>query len=202
MYRSFMPGLGLVISRARMATVALVCAFLLGSGIVPALAAEDGSYVMQCGCPLEWGGDWDGSGVFIEDDSLDWIVLGNAEDATTALIFHEIPREGGSLEDLVERRSASLESAIWVDRLREAQLESDTESIAVGRSWNNANGGVTYSLQFVTVWEEHFLLSIEYVATAGTFVEAWASLEDVLLIGNPVLTQFDPEEIVFELEDL
>jgi hypothetical protein len=193
-FRSLMPGLRLAISRARLATVALVCAFLLGSGVAPALAGENGSYVMQCGCPLEWSGDWDGNGIFNEDKSRDTIALANG---TAVLIFHEIPMVDGSLDEMVNDRSASLEDT--VEDLDDGAIDSDPLFIVQGRTWTNAGGDTMVSLQHVQVWENDFLLSIEFVAPEDDFVDSWDSLEDVLLIGAPVLGEFDAEEIVGDL---
>jgi hypothetical protein len=164
--------------------------------VTPALAGENGSYVMQCGCPLEWSGDWDGNGVFNEDESRDTIALANG---TAVLIFHEIPMPSGSLDEMVDDRSASLEDAANVEDLDDGALDSDPDFIVQGRTWTNADGETMVSLQHVQVWENDFLLSIEYVAPEDDFVELWDSLEEVLLIGSPVLNTFEPEEIVGEL---
>ncbi|HYI25531.1 MAG TPA: hypothetical protein VD767_08995 [Thermomicrobiales bacterium] len=200
MLRRFLPVPLGAAHRLRAAFVALACALLLGSGGPPALADQDGSYTFQCFCPLEWSGDWDGNGVFDEGESLDTVAL--AHD-TAVLLMHEIPLDDGSIEGMIEDRTAVLEGASTIEDLGEAVIDEDAQDfVLMGRSWTDAEGETMLSVQYVQVWEVSFLLSIEYVATADTFVEGWDALEDVLLIGTPVLSEFDPEDIVGELEDL
>jgi hypothetical protein len=197
MFRSYAPALRLAISRARLATVALACAFLLGSGIDPALALEDGSYTFQCFCPLEWSGGWDGNGVFDEDESLDTVALAND---TAVLLMHEIPLDDGSIEGMIEDRTEVLEGASTIEDLGETVIDEDAQDfVLMGRSWANAEGETMLSVQYVQVWEVSYLLSIEYVAPEDDFVDSWDSLDDVLLIGTPVLAEFDAEEIAGEL---
>ncbi len=44
-----------------------------------------------------------------------------------------------------------------------------------------------------------YLLSIEFVAPEADFVDAWETLDDVLLIGTPILAEFDGEEIAEDI---
>ena len=180
---------------ARIALLALIPGIALGAGIAPALAEENGSYVFQCMCPLEWSGDWDGNGTLDEDDSLDTVALAND---TAVLLMHEIPFDDGTIEGMIEDRTASLEDA--VEAYDETVIDEDTQDwTLVGRTWEDADGDTMISVQYVQVWEVDFLLSIEFIAPEDDFVDQWDTLEDVLLVGLPVLDEFDGEELFDEL---
>ncbi len=69
----------------------------------------------------------------------------------------------------------------------------------MGRSWTSAEGETILSVQYVQVWEVSYLLSIEFVAPEADFVDAWETLDDVLLIGTPILAEFDGEEIAEDI---
>ncbi|MDQ3444224.1 MAG: hypothetical protein M3490_11510 [Chloroflexota bacterium] len=172
---------------------------LLLAGAVPAtaLAEEGGAYTLQCFCPLEWDESWDGQGVFDESDSLDTVALTNGG---AVLLIHEIPLDEGSLEGMVEGRSDVLDGSRALDDLDETLIDEDTQDwILMGRSWTNAEGDTMLSAQYVQVWEVSFLLSIEFVAPEDDFVDAWDSLDEVLLVGSPVLAEFDAEDIADEI---
>ncbi len=172
---------------------------LLLAGAVPAtaLAEEGGAYTLQCFCPLEWDESWDGQGVFDESDSLDTVALTNGG---AVLLIHEIPLDEGSLEGMVEGRSDVLDGSRALDDLDETLIDEDTQDwILMGRSWTNAEGDTMLSAQYVQVWEVSYLLSIEFVAPEDDFVDAWDSLDEVLLVGSPVLAEFDAEDIADEI---
>jgi len=177
----------------RACLVTVVAALMLGvTAPASTFAAEDGLYIMQCGCMVEWTGDWDGNGIFSEEDTLDTIALSNG---SGVILMHEIPAEDGTLEDLVEERSAILDDSRAISDLEETYTDSSQQSIATGRTWENADGDLVYGFQYVQVWEVNFILSIEFVSTEDAFVDEWDTLEDVLLVGSPILGEFDAEEI-------
>jgi len=177
--------------------LALMAALLLATGPGSALAEEGGSYTLQCFCPLEWSEEWDGNGVFLEDATLDTVALANGG---AVLIMHEIPLDAGTLEGMVEDRTASLDDSPAIDGLDEVLIAEDTQDwILMGRSWTGDDGETMLGMQYVQVWEVSFLLSIEFVAPEAEFVEAWESLDEVLLVGTPVLDEFEGDEIADEL---
>jgi hypothetical protein len=180
---------------AHLGLLAIVSILALGTGVTPALAEENGSYVFQCMCPLEWFGDWDGNGVLDEDAALDTVALAND---SAVLLMHEIFLEDGTIEGMVETRTEALEAT--VENYDEAVIDEDAQDwVLVGRTWTNADGDTMVSVQYVQVWEVSFLLSIEYVAPEDDFVDQWETLEDVLLVGLPVLDEFDGEDLFAEL---
>ena len=180
---------------ARLVLLALIPALAMGAGIAPALAEENGAYTFQCFCPLEWTGDWYGNGVLDEDASLDTVALANG---SAVLLMHEIPFDDGSIEGMIEDRTAALENV--VEDYEETIIDEDTQDwTLVGRTWTNADGDTMVSVQYVQVWEVDFLLSIEFVAPEDDFVDRWDTLEDVLLVGLPVLDEFDGEDLFAEL---
>lgn len=175
--------------------LALVSTLLLAAGPASAVAEEGGSYTLQCFCLLEWGETWDGQGVFNEDDSLDTVALTNDG---AVLILHEIPLADGTIAGMVEDRTATLEDA--VDDYDETPVDAGQEDwVLVGRSWTNAEGDAMLSAQHVQVWETNFLLSIEFVAPEADFVDAWETLDEVLLVGAPILEEFDGTELLDEI---
>jgi hypothetical protein len=177
--------------------LAVIAGLLLATGPGSALAEEGGSYTLQCLCPLEWGEEWDGNGVFDDDASLDTVALANG---SAVLIMHEIPLDEGTINGMIEDRSEVLESSRAIDDLDEQVIDAGQEDwILMGRSWTGPEGETMLGAQYVQVWELNFLLSIEFVAPEDDFVGAWDSLEDVLLIGTPVLAEFDAEEIVDQI---
>ncbi len=182
--------------RFRFAVLAIACALVLGSGVSPALAAENGAYTFQCMCPLEWSGDWDGNGVLDEEASRDTVALAND---TAVLIFHEVPMADSSLDEIVEDRSADLEGSSNVEDLDDGAIDTDPSFIVQGRTWTDANGEAMVSIQHVQVWETNYLMSIEYVAPEDDFADLWETLGEVLLVGSPVLGEFDADEILGEL---
>jgi hypothetical protein len=180
---------------ARLGLLAVVPLLALGAGVTPTLAEENGSYVFQCMCPLEWSGDWDGNGVLDEDASLDNVALAND---TAVLLMQEIFLDDGTIEGMVEDRTEALEDT--VEDYDETVIDEDTQDwVLIGRTWEDADGNTMVSVQHVQVWEVSFLLSIEYVAPEDDFVDQWDTLEDVLLVGLPVLDEFDGEELFSEL---
>lgn len=182
----------------RTGLLAIVAALTIGASLpVRALAEEGGAYTLQCFCPLEWSEPWDGQGVFDESDSLDTVALANDG---AVLLIHEIPLDDGTLEGMVEDRGASLDESSAIDDLDEVLIDEDTHDwILMGRSWTSSEGETMLSAQYVQVWEVSFLLSIEFVAPEADFVGAWETLDEVLLVGTPVLDEFDGEEIADDL---
>jgi hypothetical protein len=180
---------------ARLGILAVIPLVALGTGLAPALAEENGSYLFQCMCPLEWSGDWDGNGVLDEDESLDTVALAND---SAVLLMHEIFLDDGTIEGMVEDRTDALENT--VENYDETVIDEDTQDwVLVGRTWENADGDTMVSVQYVQVWEVSFLLSTEFVAPEDDFVDQWDTLEDVLLVGLPVLDEFDGEDLFDEL---
>ncbi len=181
---------------ARHGMLALVSVLLLAGVAVPAGAQGAGQYTLQCSCPLWWNDPWDGNGVFNAAASLDTVALANDP---AVLLIHETPLSAGTIAGMVEDRTASLESSRAIDDLDEFVIDEDDDFTVIGRIWDNRHGETIFSVQHVQVWESNFLLSVEYVAPEDAFVEMWDSLQDVLLIGQPVLGAFDPEDLLDEL---
>ena len=191
--RSARPGV-----LTRIGLIAVMAALTIGVSLpANALAEEGGDYTLQCFCPLEWSEAWDGNGVFDEDATLDTVALANDG---AVLLIHEIPLDGGTLEGMVDDRGASLDGSSAIEDLDEAVIDEDTQDwILMGRSWTSAEGETILSVQYVQVWEVSYLLSIEFVAPEADFVDAWETLDDVLLVGTPILADFDGQEIADEL---
>ncbi len=191
--RSARPGV-----LTRIGLLAVMASLTIGVSLpANALAEEGGDYTLQCFCPLEWSEAWDGNGVFDEDATLDTVALANDG---AVLLIHEIPLDGGTLEGMVDDRGASLDGSIAIEDLDEAVIDEDTQDwILMGRSWTSAEGETILSVQYVQVWEVSYLLSIEFVAPDADFVDAWETLDDVLLVGTPILADFDGQEIADEL---
>lgn len=181
----------------RTGLLAIMAALTIGASLpASALAEEGGAYTLQCFCPLEWSEPWDGQGVFDESDSLDTVALANDG---AVLLIHEIPLEDGDLDGMIADRTDSLERGTTIEDL-EATWEDETDEEAfAGRTWVNADGDTLYSFQYVQVWETNFLLSIEFVAPEDDFVEAWDDLDLVLLIGSPILGDFDAEDVAQDI---
>lgn len=184
-------GSGLI---ARSGLLAVVAILIMASGMpAGALAEEDGDFILQCFCPLSWSGPWDGAGVFNDDESLDTVAL---TDDGAVLLIREIPLVAGDLAGMIEERTESLERGAAISDLEETWTDGSDDEAFSGRVWVNGDGATMYSFQFVQVWETNFLLSIEFIAPEEEFVEAWDSLELVLLIGSPILGEFDADETV------
>ena len=181
-------------SRHRVATVVLFLA-LLFVGTAPVAAQSGTSATLQCGCPLEWSGPWEGVATFDDDLSLDSVAL-VAGDAV--LIVHEIPLESGSLDDLLQDRSDDLLDNRTLDDVEILWNDVDDESGSSGRTWVGPGGEELVSYQWVQVWEFNYLISIELVAPLDDFEDAWSDTEDVLLVNQPILHESDVDD-VFEL---
>jgi hypothetical protein len=175
---------------ARTGLFAIVGSLLLAT-VGNAVADEDGLYILQCFCPVEWSGSWDGAGIFNDDASLDTVALASDDGV---LLIHEIPFLAGDLAGMIEVRGESLEDSSAIVELEETYADASAEDAFAGRSWENDDGETMLGFQQVQVWETNFLLSIEFVAAEDDFVEAWESLELVLLIGSPIFEEFDAED--------
>ena len=156
------------------------------------LAQTEGEHLLQCSCPVWWSGAWEGEGTFDKDESLDEIILENG-DAT--VIIHEIPVKGSDVLDLVDARTDELEGSRRIADLEEVLRIDGTNTAVIGRQWLDRNNTLILSYQYVQVWETNFLLSIEFVAPDDQFVDLWDSLDDVLLVGTPVLGEFDGDAV-------
>lgn len=156
-----------------------------------AVAEEDGLYILQCFCPVAWSGPWDGAGIFNDNESLDTVALAS-DDAV--LLIHEIPFLAGDLAGMIEVRGDALDDSAAISGLEETYADESAEEAFAGRVWVNSDGETMFSFQHVQVWETNFLLSIEFVAAEDDFVEAWESLELVMLIGDPIFEEFDAED--------
>lgn len=161
-----------------------------------ALAEVGGAYILQCFCPLEWEEPWDGQGVFDESDSLDTVALANDG---AVLLIHEILLADGDLDGMIADRTRSLERASAIANLAETWEDETVDEAFAGRTWVNAGGDTMYGFQYVQVWETDFLLSIEFIAPEDDFVEAWDDLQLVLLIGSPILGEFDAEDVAEDI---
>ncbi len=181
-----------------LAVVTILAALILSMGLpAGALAEEGGSYTLQCFCPLEWEEPWDGQGVFDEDASLDTVALANDG---AVLLIHEIPLTDGDLDGLIADRTDSLERAAAIDNLDEQVIDAGQEDwILMGRSWTGPSGESMLGAQHVQVWETDFLLSIEFIAPEDEFVDAWDELDLVLLIGEPILAEFDGADVADDI---
>src|SRR5688500_7043376 len=94
---------------ARTGLVAVIAILMLGASLPGATAAQldfDGEYILQCSCPVWWNSPWEGGGTFDAGDSLDTVALSNGGGV---ILMHEIRAEDGTLEDLIETRTANLE---------------------------------------------------------------------------------------------
>lgn len=152
----------------------------------------DGEHILQCSCPVWWSAPWEGEGTFDANASLDEVILENG-DAT--VMIHEIPLTGGSVEDMIEDRTVELENTRRIADLEETYADASDDEAYAGRSWVNRNDETIYSFQHAQVWEKNYLLSIEFIAPEEQFVELWGSMEDVLLVGQPILNDLDGEEV-------
>ncbi len=180
----------------RTSLFAFIAAFVLVGGPTGALALEEGEYVMQCSCPVWWTGDWDGNGVFKEDDSLDIIALANGP---AVFLMHELPVDAMDLDEYAEARSESLEDNRDLEDVEIVWDDESTDRIDIGRAWVNAEGDVMLSWQAVLVWETNYLLSIEFIAPEDDFEDAWNdSLPDVALVGVPVTMLANADDIMEE----
>jgi hypothetical protein len=168
---------------------------MLAASPLSGAAMEDGLYVMQCSCPVEWTGDWDGNGIFIEDDSLDTIVLVNGD---VTVLMHELPIDASTVEDMTLDRTSALEDYTAIDDLELVWEDDSADTAEAGRTWTNPSGDTVASFQFVQVWETNYLLSIEVIAPVDDFEDDWDSLEDVLLVGLPILDDIDPADLAEE----
>jgi hypothetical protein len=178
---------------AIVALLAILAPLLLGAGVPrAALAQADGEHILQCSCPVWWSGPWEGEGSFDANASLDTVALENG-DAT--LVMYEIPLRGNGVLDLVDERTAELEGSRRISDLEEVlRIDGDNTAI-IGRRWVNRNDDLILSYQYVQVWESNYYLSIEFNAPDDQFVDLWDSLDDVLLVGTPVLGEFVGETV-------
>jgi hypothetical protein len=175
------------------ALLAILAPLILGAGVPQAaLAQSDGEHLLQCSCPVWWSGPWEGEGTFDANASLDTVALENG-DAT--LVMYEIPLQGNALLDLVDERTAELEGNRRMADLEEVLRIDGNNTAIIGRQWINRNDDLILSYQYVQVWESNFYLSIEFNAPDDQFVELWDSLDDVLLVGTPVLGEFSGEAV-------
>lgn len=186
------------LTRAGLLTVvAAVAALVVGVGLpAGALAEIGGSYTLQCFCPLEWEEPWDGQGVFDENDALDTVALTNDG---AVLLIHEIPLADGDLDGLIADRTDALERGVAIENLEETWADDARDEAFAGRTWESASGDVMFSFQHVQVWETDFLLSIEFIAPEDEFVDAWDELDLVLLIGEPILGEFDGADVADDI---
>jgi hypothetical protein len=149
---------------------------------------------MQCSCPVWWAGDWDGNGVFNEDDSLDTIALANG---AAVFFMHELPIDAMSLEDYAETRTEALEGNRSIEDVELVWDDETSESVIFGRSWVNADGDTMLGWQVVMVWETNYLLSMEFVAPEDDFEDAWFdTLGDISLVGMPITMITDGDDVM------
>ncbi len=185
---------------ARTGMFAFIASVLMVGGPASALALENGEYIMQCSCPVWWEGDWDGNGVFNEDDSLDTIALANG---TAVLLIHELPIDAMSFKKFSNARTGALEDNRNLSDVEVLfQNGSNRNGVVTGRSWVNADGDTMLSWQSVMVWETNYLLSMEFIAPEDDFEDAWFdTMGDVALIGIPIADMMNGEAIMdlFEL---
>ncbi len=183
----------------RTGLLAIIASLIMGAGGPGSALAQfdfDGEYILQCSCPVWWDEPWEGAGVFDEDKSLDTVVLANGG---AVLLIQEILIDDGTLAGMIQDRSEILEAGNNIANLEETWTDETETDASSGRVWENRDGDTIYSFQFVQVWETNFLLSIEFVAPEADFVEEWDSLEFVLLIGTPILAEFDGAEIADQI---
>lgn len=180
---------------ARLGLLAVMATLSLGASLGPAHALEEGSYVFQCSCPLEWNDEWDGNGVLDEDVSLDTVALVHDN---TVLFLHEMPIMDGAITAFVEDRTSTLEDI--ADDVEETTLDAGQEDwVLIGRTWENADGDTMVGVQYVLVWEVNFVMNIEFIAPEDEFLDSWDALDGVLLVGLPVLDEFDGEDLFSDL---
>lgn len=183
---------------ALLGAIALIAALIpLGGSRASAAQADwDGEYILQCSCPVWWWEPWEGEGTFDEAASLDEVILENG-DAT--VIVRELPREGHELLDLVDMRTDELEGSRRYADLEELDRIDGNNLAIVQRRWVDRNNEDILSFQHVQVWEEDFYLSIEFNAPDDQFVDLWDSLEDVHLVGTPILGEYRGEVVYAKL---
>ncbi|HYJ12892.1 MAG TPA: hypothetical protein VEW66_04840, partial [Thermomicrobiales bacterium] len=102
-------------------------------------------------------------------------------------------------ETMLLDRSADLEDHEHLEDVDIVWEDVNRTEAEAGRTWVDASGTEFVSFQSVVVWEENYLLSIEFISPADAFEDAWDDLEDVLLIGTPLLGAHDGDEIAAEL---
>jgi hypothetical protein len=183
-----------------MRAMALLGVIALLSSLIPlggsrASAAQfdwDGEHILQCSCPVWWWEPWEGEGTFDEDESLDEVIL---ENGNATVIIHEIPVAGHELLDLVDMRTNELEGSRRYADLEEIGRIDGNNLAIVQRRWVDRNNEDILSFQHVQVWEENFFLSIEFNAPDEEFVDLWDSLEDVHLVGTPILSEYQGDAV-------
>jgi hypothetical protein len=183
-----------------MRAMALLGVIALLSSLIPlggsrASAAQfdwDGEHILQCSCPVWWWEPWEGEGTFDEDESLDEVIL---ENGNATVIIHEIPLAGHDLLDLVDMRTDELEGSRRYADLEEIGRIDGNNLAIVQRRWVDRNNEDILSFQHVQVWEENFFLSIEFNAPDEEFVDLWDSLEDVHLVGTPILSEYQGDAV-------
>lgn len=182
--------------RARLCALAVVLAIMvpLFGGAAPqvALAQTDGIYMLQCSCPVWWSEPWSGAGTFDERASRDELVLVNGP---ASMIMVEIPVDAGTIEGMIEDRTAELEDSRDVSGLEVTFEDETTDQAYAGRRWESPQGEVFHSIQHVQVWESNFLLSIEYAAPDDEFIELWDSLQVIELVAQPILDHLTGEQV-------
>jgi hypothetical protein len=182
---------------ARYLAIPLVTLMLLVGVSSPAAAGEEGSWLLQCGCMLDWTDTWLGDAAFDDANSLDTVALVN--DDAAVVLMHEVPLASSDVETMLLDRSAELEDHEYLEDVDIVWEDVNSTEAEAGRTWVDASGTEIVSFQSVVVWEENYLLSIELISPAAAFEDAWADLDDVSLIGNPLLGAYDGDEIAAEL---
>ena len=182
---------------ARYFAIPLVTLMLLLGVASPAAAGEEGSWLLQCGCPLDWTDTWLGDASFDDENSLDTVALVNDDGAV--VMMHEVPLDSSDVETMLLDRSADLEDHEYLEDVDIVWEDVNRTEAEAGRTWVDASGTEFVSFQSVVVWEVNYLLSIELISPAAAFEDAWADLEDVSLIGTPLLDAHDGDEIAAEL---
>lgn len=181
----------------RTLAIVLFAAFALASSPFQAAALEDGEYIMQCSCPVQWSGDWDGNGVFNEDDTRDTIVLVNGD---VTIILHEVPIDDATTESMIDDRQKSLENGATIEDLEVVWQDGDDEMMDAGRTWTNPDGDTVVSYQIAQVWEFNYMLSMEIIAPAEDLEDAWILREDLLLLGVPIFNDTEIDTLLADFD--
>ena len=175
-------------------SVAIIGSLLLAvAAIHPAMALDDGSYMFQCSCPITWGERWIGSGELHTRESRDNLILSND---TTVVIIQEVPLDDYELSDMTDFRAETLERSASIDDLEERwQDDTSDDVITTGYQWTNAEGDLVYDYNHVMPWEGDWVMSIDVIAPASDYADAFDEVHTITLVLSPLLEDVDGAEI-------
>ena len=175
-------------------SLAIIGSLILAVATIhPAMALDDGSYMFQCSCPITWGERWIGSGELHTRDSRDNLILSND---TTVVIIQEVPIDDYEPSDMADFRADTLERSASIDDL-ELMWQDDTsdEVITTGYQWANAEGDLVYDYNYVMIWEVDWVMSIDVIAPADDYADAFDEVHTITLVLSPLLEDVDGADV-------